>query len=97
VGLQYQKKKITAGAFVNFNSWKHIDDYLKNAEDNEAYAPAEGMPSWYTVNLRAGFEFSKIFAVLAGVDNLLDLQYRTFSSGINAPGRNLFGTFRVTF
>jgi hemoglobin/transferrin/lactoferrin receptor protein len=33
----------------------------------------------------------------AGVDNLLDTQYRVFASGINAPGRNIFGTVRLSF
>ena len=35
--------------------------------------------------------------VQAGVDNLLDTQYRIFASGINAPGRNIFGTVRLNF
>jgi hemoglobin/transferrin/lactoferrin receptor protein len=32
-----------------------------------------------------------------GIDNILDLQYRTFASGINSPGRNVFGTVRIKF
>jgi hemoglobin/transferrin/lactoferrin receptor protein len=83
--------------FINFNGWKRIEDYFPNGEDNEIYATAKGMPSWYTINLRAGYEFNKYLALQVGVDNLLDLQYRTFASGINAPGRNLFGTVRVSF
>jgi hemoglobin/transferrin/lactoferrin receptor protein len=74
--------------FVNFSAWKRIDDYLLNAEDNEAYAPAAGMPSWYTLNLRLAYKMNQHCALDAGVDNIFDLQYRTFSSGINAAGRN---------
>lgn len=96
-GIQYDQRKWTVGTFVNFSAWKRIDDYLLNAEDNEVYATPDGTPSWYTVNLRAGYQFNKYVALHTGVDNLLDLQYRTFSSGINAPGRNVFGAFRVTF
>ena len=83
--------------FVNFNGWKKINDYLLNSEDNEIYATPDGMPSWYTLNLRMGFEFNSHFTLQGGVDNLLDLQYRTFSSGINAPGRNIFGTLKLSF
>jgi hemoglobin/transferrin/lactoferrin receptor protein len=97
VSMQYRHQKWMANAFVNFSAWKRIDDYFLNSEDNEAYATPEGMPSWYTVNFRVGYEFNRYIALQAGIDNLLDLQYRTFSSGINAPGRNIFGTFRVTF
>lgn len=97
VSVQYRHQRWMSNAFVNFSAWKRIDDYLLNSEDNEAYATARGIPPWYTVSLRAGYEFNRYVALQAGVDNLLDLQYRTFSSGINAPGRNVFTTLRVTF
>jgi hemoglobin/transferrin/lactoferrin receptor protein len=32
----------------------------------------------------------KSTTIFAGVENILDIQYRTFSSGINAAGRNLY-------
>ena len=97
VEVKFRKSKFESSAFVNFNGWKRIEDYFPNGEDNEAYATAEGMPSWYTINLRAGYQFKQYVALQVGVDNLLDLQYRTFASGINSPGRNLFATLRVTF
>jgi hemoglobin/transferrin/lactoferrin receptor protein len=78
-----------------FNGKKDIKDYLLNGEDNEQYAPATGMPAWQTYNLRGAVHFGQHFTLQAGIDNLLDLQYRTFSSGINAPGRNLFLTLRL--
>jgi hemoglobin/transferrin/lactoferrin receptor protein len=74
--------------FSNFNGWKRIDDYFLNGEDNEQYAPAKGMPSWYTINFRYDVLIAKRFDLLIGIDNIMDLQYRTFASGINAPGRN---------
>lgn len=97
VDLKYRKSKFESAVFVNFNGWKRIQDYYPNGEDNEVYATAEGMPSWYTINLRLGYQFNKYVGLQLGVDNLLDLQYRTFASGINSPGRNLFGTLRVSF
>lgn len=97
VDFKYTRDKFTGSAFVNFNGWKKIEDYFPNGEDNEVYATAEGMPSWYTINLRAGYQFNSFVALQLGVDNLLDLQYRTFASGINAPGRNLFATLRISF
>lgn len=95
--LKYNRNKVAASIFVNFNGWKKLKDYYPNGEDNEVYASAEGMPSWYTINLRAEYEFNSYLALQLGMDNLLDLQYRTFASGINSPGRNLFGTLRVNF
>lgn len=81
--------------FLNFSGWKKIEDYLLNSEDNEAYATPLGAPAWYTMNLRVAYEFNSHFTLQAGIDNILDLQYRTFASGINAPGRNAFGVIRL--
>jgi len=95
VGVQYNKAKLRSELFSNFSGWKYLGQYSASGEDNLQYATPAGMPSWYTFNLRIGYELNKMFMAQAGVDNILDIQYRTFSSGINAPGRNIFGTVRV--
>jgi hemoglobin/transferrin/lactoferrin receptor protein len=97
ISLKYSKEKFRSELFSNFNGWKRIEDYFLNAEDNEVYATPRGMPSWYTLNVRLGYAFTKNFILQAGADNILDLQYRTFASGINAPGRNFFATARFNF
>jgi hemoglobin/transferrin/lactoferrin receptor protein len=95
--FQFNTAKLRTELFSNFSGWKKLADYSNSGEDNLQYATAEGMPSWYTVNLRLSYELIKSLTVQAGVDNIMDLQYRTFASGINAPGRNIFGTVRVKF
>jgi hemoglobin/transferrin/lactoferrin receptor protein len=97
VNVQYQHSKWAASTFVNFNAWKRLKNYRLNSEDNEVYATSKGTPSWYTIHVRVGYTLNDHLMLQAGIDNLLDLQYRTFSSGINAPGRNFFGTLRVSF
>lgn len=97
IALRYHQAKADVEIFTIFNGKKSIDDYLLNGEDNEQYAPADGMPSWYTINLRAGYRFNRFLQLQAGIDNIADVQYRNFASGINAPGRNIFGTLRVSF
>jgi hemoglobin/transferrin/lactoferrin receptor protein len=97
IGVNYTKAKIFAELFSNFNGWKRLSNYSSSGEDNLQYATPEGMPSWYTINLRASYTLNKVFTLQAGVDNILDLQYRQFASGINSPGRNIFGTLRVSF
>lgn len=97
IGINYTKAKFFAELFSNFNGWKRLDNYSSSGEDNLQYATPEGMPSWYTINARASYTLNKLFTFQAGVDNILDLQYRQFASGINSPGRNIFGTLRVSF
>ena len=96
-GLRYAHERFTADFTVQYNGWKRLRDYSLNTEDNERYATADGMPAWFCVNLRAGYHVSEHWDVQAGVDNVFDTQYRVFSSGINAPGRNLFLTLRYRY
>lgn len=97
VGLSYTTLKLHTELFSNFNGWKRLDNYSSSGEDNLQYATTEGMPSWYTINIRASYTINNVFSLQAGVDNIMDLQYRQFASGINSPGRNIFGTLRVRF
>ena len=46
-------------------------------------------PSWYTLNLRTQFDFNKSLSVVGAIENITNQRYRTFSSGISAPGTNL--------
>ncbi len=94
-GLRYHPNRLNAEVFALFQGKKPIDQYSPTGEDNQAYAPAEGMPAWFTLNLRAGYRVLNHLKLQAGIDNLLDRQYRVFASGINAPGRNYWLTVRV--
>lgn len=95
VGLQYNTLRFQSELFSNFNGWKYKSRYSSSGEDNLQYATPEGMPSWYTINFRASYDVMKSLTVQVGVDNIMDLQYRLFASGINAPGRNIFVTIRA--
>lgn len=95
--LTYAVKKFSADFFVNYNGWKKLKDYNLGGEDNEQYATADGMPAWFTVNLRGSYKIYKLLTLQLGIDNAFDTQYRTFASGINAPGRNLFVALRGSF
>jgi hemoglobin/transferrin/lactoferrin receptor protein len=95
--LTYNYKNFSSDFFVNYNGWKKMKNYNLNGEDNEQYAPPEGTPAWFTVNFRASYKVYKMITLQAGVDNIFDTQYRTFASGINAPGRNIYASVRFHF
>ena len=94
--VSYTAKKISSDFYVNYNGWKRIADYYADpgGEDNQAYATPSGMPAWFTLNLRGSCKLNNYITLQAGIDNMLDTQYRTFASGINAPGRNIFAAIR---
>ena len=99
VFLSYTNKKFSSDFFVNYNGWKHLKDYSVDvgAEDNSQYATVDGMPAWFTANFRVSYKVHKLITLQAGVDNIFDTQYRTFASGINAPGRNIFVSIRFHY
>ena len=76
-----------------FNGAKPLSDYAPGSSDNEEYATPEGTLSWGIINLSSQFALNSTISVQAGIDNLFDIHYRPFSSGVSAPGRN----FRVGF
>ena len=97
LGLQYQKNKVQAEVWAAYSAAKMLADYNIGGEDNLPSATPDGMPAWLTLNLRGSYQINKNFAVQAGVENLLDTNYRVFASGISSPGRNISVTLRAGF
>ncbi|RYD58453.1 MAG: TonB-dependent receptor [Sphingobacteriales bacterium] len=93
--LIYNRKNFTGEFFALYNGWKKVADYSPSGEDNLVYATPAGMPSWYTLNIRAGYMFNAHFGAELAIENILDRNYRVFASGISAPGRNLVATLRA--
>jgi hemoglobin/transferrin/lactoferrin receptor protein len=80
-----------------YSGKKDIKDYFLNGEDNEQYAPADGMPGWKTFNLKGSVSLLKNTTLFSGIENILDTQYRTFASGMNASGRNVYFGVKYKF
>ena len=96
-GLQWQAKRVQAELYALYNGWKYLSDYnlAAGSEDNIQYATADGTPAWYTLNVRAAYAFSRLLSLQVGLENIEDVHYRTFASGVSAPGRNLQVSLRV--
>ena len=97
LGFNYAPKWATFEAYMLFNGKKHLQDYSTSGEDNLVYAPAGGTPAWETYNFKAGTKPMYGFTLFAGMENILDAQYRNFASGINAGGRNIYGGAKYSF
>ncbi len=97
VALKHGNDKWNAELFTVFNGWKRIEDYNLNGEDNEIYATKEGMPSWMTINFASYYTPTKKLSVGFQIENITDLNYRYFASGISAVGRNYILSCRYSF
>jgi hemoglobin/transferrin/lactoferrin receptor protein len=54
-------------------------------------------PSWQTMGVRCSYELYPGIQFLAGVENIFDVRYRSYSSGISAPGRNFVISMNASF
>lgn len=94
-GLQYQRNKMRIEFWSLYNAKKPLKEYRLGTEDNESFATEDGMPSWYTLNIRGSYQINKHFRVQLSVENIMDVNYRQFASNISAPGRNIMLTLRA--
>jgi hemoglobin/transferrin/lactoferrin receptor protein len=92
--LLYKAKQIDGEFFIRYNGKKTLSDYSPSGEDNLQYATVNGMPAWFTLNIRLGINITKNFRLNAACENITDNRYRQFASGINAPGRNFIISLR---
>ncbi len=97
IGLKHNMKQFSAELFTVFNGWKRIEDYNLNGEDNEIYATKDGMPGWQIWNVNTNFQPSKKVNLSFQIENITDLNYRYFASGISALGRNYILQCRLSF
>jgi hemoglobin/transferrin/lactoferrin receptor protein len=97
VGLKHGSSKLNAELFSVFNGWKRMADYNLNGEDNEIYATKDGMPSWMTLNFTTFYAPAQNISIVFQIENMTDLNYRYFASGISAVGRNYVLSCKYTF
>jgi len=100
VQLSYSRKKIRADFYMQYNGQMSYTDLpLNERNESSIYAiTTDGKPytpSWYTLNFKLGLYFNKRVSINAGVENVLDVLYRPFASGISAPGRNFSLSLRL--
>lgn len=91
--LRYEKKDFLFAFSLAYSAKKDfVNMPLSELEKEYLYAKdLDGnpfSPEWITMNVKARYSFSKFLKVTIGVDNISDLQYRQYSSGLVAGGRN---------
>jgi len=96
--LSYQKKKLNTSVFFEY-SGKRTADEIPNAlfEDSPFLFTEDGSLAWWTANARITYQFIPYLGVTVACENILDKHYRTYSSGISAPGRNFVVSVRTRF
>jgi len=100
--LIWAKKKFSLALSNVYSDGKNFDQ-LPAEEQNKPEIYAKGgdgkpySPSWKIFNIKSSFRVNNSISLQAGVENLMDIRYRPYSSGIVAPGRNFIISASVKF
>jgi len=100
--LRYQSKKMTLELSSQYSAAMPFDKMPQEEIGKPAiYATDTNgnpySPSWLIVNFAARIPITPSIQINAGIENIGDLQYRGYSSGIVSPGRNFQVSVKGTF
>ena len=97
--LKYITRQMRLEAYCVYNGEVSHDAFPLEERNELNYAlDSNGNPfaaAWYTLNFKASYFFNKHLSTTVGVENITNQLYRTFGSGISAPGRNFIVSVRV--
>jgi len=93
--LYYKYKGLLAEINIRYSDDKDFNDLAPSEQNKTHLYTSEGALSWYTLNFRLKYQFLNRLTANFGIENILDKHYRTYSSGISAPGRNFIIAFRI--
>ncbi|PSL05059.1 TonB-dependent receptor [Cecembia rubra] len=100
--LEYKNSKLRVQLFSEYAGGFRFDQLpLEERGKPELYAIDENgrpySPSWVTLNLVSKYQINNLFFLSAGFENITDVRYRTYSSGVAAPGRNFTLSLTANF
>ena len=103
--LQYQKNDLLSHLSFQFSGKKDPNDYSLGGEDGLEETPLlsgnpiifAGSPAWSELSWLAQYQWRENTFFRIALDNIFDVHYRPFASGISAPGRNLKLGLNYTF
>ena len=96
--LDYNKNDLTIRAIYKYSDSKDPSEYSIGGEDGLDETPYLidqnglknflGTPKWSDFSIYASKKISSNSTLRLGITNIFDIHYRTFASGISAPGRS---------
>ncbi len=95
--FKYSTSNWNFSFFTVFNGAKYIEEFGPGNVDNPNEANAFGYTSWLTLNTKVQYIINKELTVNIGCFNISDIHYKTFASGISAPGRSLMISIKLNY
>lgn len=99
--LIYKKNRFTIDSYVIYNGEISFEKLSSDErEKTDMYAQDENgnpfSPAWWTINLHGSYNLSEKVNLNMGLENLMNVRYRPYSSGIVAPGFNASFSVSIT-
>jgi hemoglobin/transferrin/lactoferrin receptor protein len=100
--LVWKNQNLKTDLFLNYNGEIANND-LATSEQNKSYIYAQNTnglpysPSWHTLNFRSQYNITNALKVSLSLENITNQLYRSYSSGIAAPGTNLIFGISYSF
>ncbi|MCR9181966.1 MAG: TonB-dependent receptor [Flavobacteriaceae bacterium] len=100
--LVWKNNRIKIDAFVNYSGEISAENLAPSEANKPEIYPVNSngdlySPGWYTLNLATQYQITDFLLLSASLENITDQRYRTYSSGIAAPGRNFIAAVKYTF
>lgn len=98
--LIFERSALKADLYALYNG-SITNERMAPSEKDKTYLYATDengnpwSPGWFTLNFKSSYNVNNRLDLTVGVENLLDLRYRPYSSGIAAPGRNFIVSARI--
>jgi hemoglobin/transferrin/lactoferrin receptor protein len=95
IGFHFKKNKFRLDSEFSFQAEMPFDEFpLSEIDKTPIYAKDLNgnpfAPEWLIWNLRGNYNLGPHWSATLGLENILDKRYRPYSSGISAPGRNIY-------
>ncbi|NQU54573.1 MAG: TonB-dependent receptor [Bacteroidetes bacterium] len=100
--LIYENQKMYLDLYVDYSGKIDYDELAPSEKEKPyIYLPDENgnpySPSWWTLNLKSNYKLNQKITLAAGIENILDKRYRTYSSGVVSPGANFIFSVNAKF
>ncbi len=100
--LSYSKKKLKLEITSQYSREISFQEMpVEEKSKPQLYAKDENgnpySPGWNVINLNATYQLLPSIQFMAGIENIRDIRYRPYSSGLTAPGRNFSFSLKASF
>lgn len=97
ISLAFKNDKLNTAFYTFYNFRKRGIDYTPGGDNIDLTPNEDGIPAWWTLNYRFSYTFWESVDIQFAVENILDVHYRQFASGISQPGRNFMVGLKADF